>query len=677
MGRPRIPLRGPFAIALSILGLATAYFVAGKFGLSLALVNTSTTAVWPPTGIALAALLLLGLRVWPGIAIGAFLVNMTTTADLASSVGIALGNTLEAIIGAHLVNTFANGSRAFERPQNVLKFALLAAVLGTIVSATIGTISLALAGLAATGSLGAIWFTWWLGDASGAIVIAPVLLTWIPSDIREQSSRLIERVALLAAVILTGLLLFGGGEPLSVSRDPVAFLSFPVLIWAAYRFGPRETTMVLLIVAIIADWGTLHGFGPFARSDQNESLLLLQAFMGVAAVTSEMLAAAVLDRQRAEATVRTAEQRLRAVAEESARVHEEFLSIATHELRTPLSGLRGYIQLAAQSLGRGQHDRVWDAFQSAVRQSDRLAALIGQLLDASQMQAGTLVIEPVTTDVSELVARSVEAQRLGKETHRWVVEIAPDLRASLDPIRFEQVVVNLLENAVKFTPAGGTIIVRLTATAAELRLEIADQGIGITRDRIDRIFERFYRAHDDRGLAGLGLGLYITRQIVQQHGGDIEVTSEPGHGSTFTVTVPRTMAEVAPPTNERASEQGGRSGRVLVVDDDPDIRALVMEVLHDAGLSVASAKDGEEALAEAARIRPDVILLDKLMPGMDGTRFASVYRAAGRPAPIIAFCAARDAPQWAAAIGAVSYIGKPFDVKDLERLVLEHLAAIA
>src|SRR5881296_2463978 len=151
MGRLPIPSRGLFPLALSILGLAAAYFVAGKFGLSLALVNTSTTAVWPPTGIALAALLLLGLRVWPGIAIGAFLVNMTTTADLASSVGIALGNTLEAIIGAHLVNTFANGSRAFERPQNVLKFALLAAVLGTIVSATIGTISLALAGLAATG----------------------------------------------------------------------------------------------------------------------------------------------------------------------------------------------------------------------------------------------------------------------------------------------------------------------------------------------------------------------------------------------------------------------------------------------------------------------------------------------------------------------------------------------
>ncbi|TMF74812.1 MAG: response regulator [Chloroflexi bacterium] len=677
MGRPSISARRILVQALSILGLAAGYFAAGKFGLSLALVNTSTTAVWPPTGIALAALLLLGLRVWPGIAIGAFLVNLTTTGDLGSSVGIAVGNTLEAIVGAHLVNKFANGSRAFERPQDVLKFAFFAALLGTVVSATIGTISLALAGLAAAGSMGAIWLTWWLGDASGAIVVAPVLLTWTHSDLRAQSSRLIERVALLAAVVLTGLLLFGGGEPLSLSRDPVAFLSFPVLIWAAYRFGPRETTAVLLIVAIIADWGTLHGFGPFARSDQNESLLLLQAFMGVAAVTSEMLAAAVLDRKRAEATVRTAEQRLRAVAEESARLREEFLSIATHELRTPLSGLRGYLQLAGQSLDRGQHNRVREGFQSALRQSDRLAALIAQLLDASQMQAGTLVIEPVTTDVSELVARSVEAERLGKESHRWVVEIASDLRASLDPIRFEQVVVNLLENAMKFTPAGGTIIVRLTGGAAEVRLEISDQGIGISRDRIDRIFERFYRAHDDRGLAGLGLGLYIARQIVQHHDGEIGVTSEPGHGSTFTVTVPRTMAEVARPTTEPVREQGVRTGRVLVVDDDPDIRALVAEVLRDAGISVASAKDGEEALAEAARIRPDVILLDKLMPGMDGTKFALVYRAAGKAAPIIAFCAARDAPQWAAAIGAVSYIGKPFDVKDLERLVLEQLPAIA
>src|SRR5712691_10453977 len=122
MARPRVSPSGrAVTLAASILGLAAAYFVAGKFGLSLALVNTSTTAVWPPTGIALAALLLRGRRVWPGIAFGAFLVNVTTTADIPSSVGIAIGNTLEAIIGAHLVDAFANGSRAFERPQDVFK----------------------------------------------------------------------------------------------------------------------------------------------------------------------------------------------------------------------------------------------------------------------------------------------------------------------------------------------------------------------------------------------------------------------------------------------------------------------------------------------------------------------------------------------------------------------------
>jgi len=678
MGRLPIPPRGPLLLeVLKIAALATAYFVSGKFGLSLALVNTSTTAVWPPTGIALAALLLLGPRVWPGIAIGAFVVNFTTTADVPSSVGIAVGNTLEAIIGARLVNAFANGSRAFDRPQDVLKFALLAALLGTVVSATIGTISLALSGLAASGNFGPIWFTWWLGDVSGALLVAPVFLTWSRWDVRELRSRLVERAALMAAVVLTGFLVFAGGEPLSLSRDPVAFLCLPVFVWAAYRFGPRETTAAALAVAIIAVWGTLHGFGPFARSDQNASLLLLQAFMGVTVVTSGMLAAAVLDRQRAETAVHIAEQRLRALAEESARVREEFLSIATHELRTPLAGLRGYLQLAQQALDRGQHDRVRSAFGAALRQSDHLAALIAQLLDASKAQAGALIVEPVTTDISDLVGRSVEAERLTSETHRWVTDIAPDLRANVDPVRFAEVVGNLLDNAVKFTPAGGTIMVRLSGDTAEVRLAVADQGIGITPDRVDRIFERFYRAHDDRGLGGLGLGLYITRQIVQRHGGEIAVESEPGRGSTFVVRLPRSTAEITPPPTERAREDPARAGRVLVVDDDPDIRALVTEVLRDAGLTVASAKDGNEALAEAARMRPDVILLDKLMPGMDGTVFASVYRAAGKGAPIIAFCAARDAEQWAAAIGAVSYIGKPFDVKELESLVLAQLPAIA
>src|SRR5439155_5041258 len=196
-----------------------------------------------------------------------------------------------------------------------------------------------------------------------------------------------------------------------------------------------------------------------ARADQNQSLIFLQAFMGVAAVTSLALAAAVLDGQRAQKTIQKTEQRLRMVAEESARIREEFLSIATHELRTPVAALRGYIQLGQQSLDRGQHDRLRDTLKVALRQTDRLTTLIAQLLDASQMQAGRLKIERTPTDISTLVSSAVEAERLASEPRPWVVQVEPRLRASIDAVRFEQVVVNLLDNAVKFSPSGGTLTV--------------------------------------------------------------------------------------------------------------------------------------------------------------------------------------------------------------------------
>jgi signal transduction histidine kinase len=676
MARSPVSLSGRIAIlAVSIVGLAAAYFVAGKFGLSLAFVNSSATAVWPPTGISLAALLLLGLRVWPGVFLGAYITNLTTTGDPVSSGGIALGNTLEALAGAFLITRFANGARAFERPQDVFKFTLFGALVSPVVSATIGGATLALSGLAPWSDLGPIWSTWWLGDAGGALIFAPVLLTWATLEMKELSWRPVERSALIVAVIATGLLLFGGIGPISPGNDPLAFLCFPALVWAAYRFGPREAATAVLLLAVIADWGTLHGFGPFARSDQNQSLIFLQAFLGVAAVTSLALAAAGLDRQRAQKTIQQTEQRLRMVAEESARIREEFLSIATHELRTPVAALRGYIQLGQHAQDRGQHERLRGTLKVALRQTDRLATLIAQLLDASQMQTGRLKIERMPTDISSLVSSAVDAERLASEARPWVVQIEPGLRASADPVRFEQVVVNLIDNAVKFSPSGGTVTVRLRDEGGEVRLEVGDQGIGIAPDRTARIFERFYRAHDDRGIGGLGLGLYISKQIVELHGGRIEVNSEPGRGTTFTVALPRLPAGAEGP--RPAASVRGKNGRILVVDDDRDVRALVVEVLRDAGLAVITAADGNEALAQAAQFSPDLIILDRLMPGMDGTEFARLYRATGQPAPIIAFCAARDAAAWAKSIAAVAFIGKPFDVKDLERMVLEHLPETA
>ncbi len=166
-------------VALWWLPLLTLfYFVAGKFGLSLAFVHANASPVWPPTGIAFAAFLVLGSRAWPAILVGAFLVHVTTAGSVATSIGIAIGNTLEGYLGAELVKRFANGRNVFDRSRDAFKFVLLAALFSTTVSATIGVTSLTLAGYALWRDYGSIWFTWWLGDAVGALIVGPILVLW-------------------------------------------------------------------------------------------------------------------------------------------------------------------------------------------------------------------------------------------------------------------------------------------------------------------------------------------------------------------------------------------------------------------------------------------------------------------------------------------------------------------
>src|SRR5215813_1524476 len=174
---------------LPLIGiLAVIYFIAGKLGLMLASLQASASPVWPPAGIALAALLLLGYRAWPAIFVGAFLVNVTIAGNLATSLVVASGNTLEAVCGAWLVNRFAGGTTVFDRPQGVFRFALAAAV-STIISAAFGVTSLAIAGFANSTNYGGIWLTWWLGDTTGDLLIAPLIILWSIKSKRHWKAR--------------------------------------------------------------------------------------------------------------------------------------------------------------------------------------------------------------------------------------------------------------------------------------------------------------------------------------------------------------------------------------------------------------------------------------------------------------------------------------------------------
>jgi diguanylate cyclase (GGDEF)-like protein/PAS domain S-box-containing protein len=278
------------------------YFIVGKGGLRLAHENPSVSLVWPATGIAMAALLLLGQRAWPAIALGAFLVNVTTTGAIFSSLGIAAGNTCEALVGTWLARRFTRGWRTFERAQDILGFALLAGFLATGISATVGVTTLSVAGLANLGSFGTLWSSWWLGDAVGALVVAPLIVLVATQPLpRWNTHRWLEAGLLFGSLFLVSAILFAGLIPSVTEGYPLTFIYIPLLFWTAFRFGPREASLATLIISAMAIGGTVQGEGHFSSLPQVQSLVLVQAFLGVVALTTLAVAASVSESKRLEA----------------------------------------------------------------------------------------------------------------------------------------------------------------------------------------------------------------------------------------------------------------------------------------------------------------------------------------------------------------------------------------
>jgi PAS domain S-box-containing protein len=295
-------------------GLFIAYLLTGKLGLRFALINPSASAVWAPSGISLAACLIFGSWIWPAIFGGAFLVNLTTYGSVATSIAIAIGNTLEALTGAYLVRRFARGPAVFGLTKDAFRFVFFAAVLSTTVSATIGVSSLCVAGYAPWPQYAWIWFTWWMGDATGDLIVTPFLILWAQNPrLHWWREKRIESSLLLATFLQTAAVVFGALLPLGGPQYPNTFLCVPVLLWVAFRFGPRDTATMIFLLSIAAIAGTLASHGPFSHADKNQALLLVQTFVAVFGTSHLVVAIEVAERRRLERT----RWRLGAVVESS------------------------------------------------------------------------------------------------------------------------------------------------------------------------------------------------------------------------------------------------------------------------------------------------------------------------------------------------------------------------
>jgi integral membrane sensor domain MASE1 len=326
----------PLVIALAVAAL---YVVTARLGLTLAMPpEKKATAVWPPSGIALAAVLLAGYRVWPGIWLGAFLANLWDYFDpanafslrghLAVSSGIAAGSALQALLGASLLHHWIGRNSPLDRARSVFQFVGIVPLI-CLVASTVGVTTLVLAGFTHWVDYGFHWWTWWLGDTVGILVVTPVVLSWSkPPRFTWEPRRLAEAGLLLGLLLSVALFVFGGWRPWGIVTGALAYMTVPLLVWATFRFGQRGATASLLLISIIAVWGTIHQHGPFVQKTLNESLLLLQAFVGILAVTALALAGVLAERRQAE--------QAKAIAIEQ-------LEQALHEIKT----LRGLIPICA------------------------------------------------------------------------------------------------------------------------------------------------------------------------------------------------------------------------------------------------------------------------------------------------------------------------------------------
>jgi len=400
----RVP--APLAYVLTLLGIAAAYVVFAKIGFSLAYETRQVTAVWPPAGIAVAALLLGGYRMWPGIWLGAFVSNALTGESVLTAAAIGAGNTLGPILGTYLLRRFTGFDKALERLSDVVAFVLIGGMLAMTVPATNGVLQLALSGIVRWSDYASVWLLWWTGDTMGVLVVAPLILTWAAGERRIQhaAGNLFEGIALAVTLVAATWISFA-------SRPPLAYPIYPFVIWAAIRFRQRATTLAIATIAGIAVWGTTHGRGPFAITSVDQRLIFLVTFIGVLSVTGLVLCALITERRVADDDVRRAQDELR--------VRETELQVALQQSTRVVETLRA--AFLPEKLPQRADVRI-DALYMTAGHEDLIG---GDWYDAFELPDGRMVVS-----IGDVIGHGLDAAVTAGRIRQAIFATALD---ALDP----------------------------------------------------------------------------------------------------------------------------------------------------------------------------------------------------------------------------------------------------
>lgn len=638
---PEINFRRGISYAGGLVAIGVIYFALAKGGLALASIHASATPIWPPTGVALAAVLLWGYRAWPAIFTAAVIANATTAGSVATAIAIATGNSLEAVVGAYLINRWSSGCNTFSTPNSVAKFALICFVIATPISASIGLTSLATAGYIERTNFANAWVTWWLGDVTGALVIAPVIVLWASSHYHAfNRNEYLEAIGVLATAAAIGLIAFSPLIEQTPSRDPLGFLVILPMLWAALRRGPRDTATVALVLAGFTIWGTLTGGGPFTTADLNVSFLLVLMFLISITVPSLLLSADVEVRKRGEERLRRAQIELeRKVAERTQELElanaakSRFLAMASHDLRQPLHALGLFVAQLRTPLRSGERTRTIDLVDATRKEMDEM---LNSLLDMSRLDAGILIPTITEFPIARLLQKiETTFDQATRETGLRLRVRRSDAWVRSDAMLLERILLNLVSNAVRYTLRGG-IIVGCRRRGQMLRIEVWDSGPGIPEDQKQNIFGEFFQlaARDRNRYGSMGLGLAIVDRLRLLLNHPIDLASTVGRGSRFAILVP--MADECDTSTEPVDSPHpvafAVEGKVvLVIADAPIVQEGTGGLLGRWGYTVLTTGSDEAALIRLAerQQRPDLIISDyHLASGKTGIRAIEQINAA-------------------------------------------------
>jgi signal transduction histidine kinase len=535
------PFERPAREFVRLALVALAYWVAARLSLNLALVHGQVTPIWPPTGIALVAFLLIGRRAWPAIAVAAFAVNLPIGPSPLGASVIAAGNTLAPLVSVELLRR-VGFHPALDRLQDAIAIIVIAALAGMTISATIGSSVLLLSGTIPGTQFWPTWAVWWAGDAMGVLLVAPFFLSVLARPFEPAFSRRrgIELAGWFAATAIVTFVLFQ-------NRLRLEYLALPLIMLTAWRFRLRGAAPAALIASGVAIWSAINGTGPFAGQTLFEKMVTLQVFNVSVALASFLLASFADTRERKEEV-----SRLYEAAQLVGEAKTHFLHMAAHELRTPITVLTGYLSMLSDgSLGAVPDGwkRPLEILRGKTRELNRVVA---DLLEASRIEANAVSRNLSLIDLRKVIEDARE--RALPRAQLLDAEIATRLTADPVPVEADagqlgRILDNLINNGLTYSVRPPRLSITVSGEGDRAVARVADNGAGIPENERERVFDRFHRANEPafRSVPGTGLGLYISRRLAEGHGGSLVVeSSTPGAGTTFALALPISVTAATP-----------------------------------------------------------------------------------------------------------------------------------